>query len=88
MKIPEQLNKLAKHVAEKAIQDQTPFAEALDALGKLTTYYGLLLKNAGKSSEEDETAPTIGSMSERMREAEEEHVNGGTRIPAGPRRRA
>lgn len=61
---------LAKHVAEKAGEDSTPFAETLDAFGKLTAYYGLLLKNRGSIPAEDDE-PTIGRIQERLREAEE-----------------
>lgn len=82
MKFPDQLAKLARHVADKAALSDTPFSETLDALGKLTTYYALMLKNAGKSSDEDEDVPTISQMTARMREVEEP-PNGRARVPIG-----
>lgn len=74
------LFELANHIAEKALDSDTPFAEALDAMGKLTSYYGLLLKSKGKADLPETDEPTIGRIMESI-QAADEGLNGRKRRP-------
>lgn len=63
------LAELAEYVAKKAKQNDTIFAETLDAFGKLTTYYGVISKRS-TSAVESSTEPTIANFAERLRNVE------------------
>lgn len=85
--IQDALQDLALHVAEKARDPDTAFPDALDAFGKLTVYYGLLLKNQGKIPPE-EVEPTMADLlNDDQGDPDEEMSNGRSRrsssIPDG-----
>jgi hypothetical protein len=68
-----QLDELARYVAKKAVDDQTAFADTLDAFGKLITYYALLLKNTSpKTIDDGYDGPTIDRMTSKLRKVEEQ----------------
>lgn len=67
MKIEDTITKVAEHVADRAIDGDTPFSESLDALGKLTAFYGLVLKHHG--FKEDPDVPTMGSLQQLVKDA-------------------
>ena len=46
-------DKIAKIMADKATEKDTPFAEITDAFKAMTAYYALLLKHKGKTSDDD-----------------------------------
>ena len=48
------LQQLAKDIAKRAGQADTPFAEAVDALKALTALYATLLKDKGKSEDDSD----------------------------------
>lgn len=76
-----ELVRLAKHVVNKATQDATPFAESVDALKVLTTYYGLRQKYKAAGDDED------GSESfDQFAAAVEEQANGGAGVRSRSRR--
>ena len=70
----DQMSKLAKHIADKAMKEATSFTESLEAFKQLTLYYGLLLKNKGKDETDDDT-PTFANFSSRL-EIAQESANG------------
>ncbi len=79
----QELQSLADHVRDKAMDGDTPFAETLDAFGKLITYHGLLLKNQGKLDEPSDE-PTMTALAATISEGN----NGsgpGKRLPARSR---
>ena len=71
------MEKVAKHIADKAVHKDTIFAESLDAFKQLTAYYGLLLKNKD-APDPDADGATFGDFGRRMNEAEEP-INGRSR---------
>lgn len=82
MKTPDPLAALAKHIADKAIEEDTPFAEVLDAFGKLISYHALKLKHRGRQDDEDEDAPTMDRFADMMHEVETPNGGSGKRVQA------
>ncbi len=76
--IQQELEALALHVAKRAQEPDTAFQDTLDAFGKLTTYYGLLLKNQGKLPP-DEVEPTMHDLLNDDPDESEEIPNGRSR---------
>lgn len=68
-----ELLKVAKHVANKATQETTPFVESVDAFKVLTTYYGLRqkYKASGDDADDEESFDKFAAAM-----AEQEHGNG------------
>ncbi len=81
--IENQMIKVAKHIADKAVNKDTPFAESLDAFKSLTAYYGLLLKNKG-ASEDDPDAPNFDNFGKRFGE-EQNNDSGNPSVRTGRR---
>jgi len=75
------MQKLAEVIAKKAADDNTPLAEKIDALGKLTPYYALILKKRPHEEDGDET---IEGIQETLRRAEEDHAGNGHQREATP----
>jgi hypothetical protein len=74
-KIRNNLDKLAKDIADKAVQKDTPFTETLDAFKALHAYYALLLKNKGGPA--DETGVSGFDFASGIAQ---EDVDGGARL--------
>lgn len=74
----DEIAKVAKHIADKAVNKDTSFAESLDAFKQLTLYYGLLLKNKGvpETDEDDSNFVNFGKRFGR----EQETDDGGQRL--------
>lgn len=70
----DELAKVAKHIAKKAIDKDTSFGDSVDAFKHLTLYYALLLKNKG-IPEDDEDASNFVNFGKRFDKQESE--NGG-----------
>jgi len=83
--IDKHLTELSEHIADKAMQKDTSFAESLDAFKSLTAYYGLLLKT--RTPTEDDESPNFANFGKALDEAQEEHPNGGTGSKVSGRRR-
>lgn len=54
MTIKKVLVDLAKDIAKRANEKETPFAEAVDAVKALTALYATLLKDKGKSEDDSD----------------------------------
>ena len=71
------MTKIAQHIADKAVNKDTPFAESLDAFKSLTAYYALLLKNK-TAPEDDPDAANFDNFGKRFGATAEENEHGGT----------
>ena len=67
MKIEDAIKDLALQVAYHAKADATPFADKLDAFGKLTTYLGLIQKHKGKGFEDRTDEPTMNDLADQLK---------------------
>lgn len=84
-----EVEKLVKHIATKAAEDATPFAEAIDGLKAITAYLAVEHKlNKGLSEDEVEDSSFLAYRRE-IDEAESsgEEANGGTTATVRSRRR-
>lgn len=68
------IEKLAKHIADKAIDKDTPFAESLDAFKQLTAYYALTLRHR-EEPPPDEDSSNFSNFGKRL-DAAQEQPNG------------
>jgi len=66
-KFEQQMEKVAKHIAEKAVHKETPFAESLDAFKQLTVYFGMLLKHK-EPGKPDGDGPNFNDFREQLGE--------------------
>lgn len=64
MTILSEIETLAQHVAKKATEDGTPFAEKVDALKTLTALYAILARRNPES--EDQEGATLGDLASRI----------------------
>ena len=83
MTVKTELLALAKTVAKRAGDAQTPFAEAVDAVKALTVLYATLLKDKGKSEDESD-----GFTMADAQASIEEHGHGETAVRGRSRRSA
>ena len=72
MKIEDAIKDLALQVAERAKNDATPFADKLDAVGKLTTSLGLIQKHKGKGFEDRTDEHTMGELADQLKDHADE----------------
>ena len=79
-----QMDSLAKQIAGKAMKEDTPLEQQLDAFKQLTLYYGLLMKHrVGEAN--DDSAANFANFSSRLNETEE-NVHGRPAKPLPGRR--
>ena len=64
MSILAEIETLATHVAARATEDGTPFAEKVDALKTLTALYAILARRNPES--EDQEGATLGDLASRI----------------------
>lgn len=68
--------RLVKHIVDRAVQKDTPFTEATDALKQVTAYYAAQLKRK-VGPEEDTPEQNFGNFAEQVHGADaKEHANG------------
>lgn len=79
----EEIEKLAGQVVKKALSDDIPMQEKMDALKLLTPYYTALKKAKTRLDEPPDGEPTMADMRAQLHDAEEP-VDGG--IEASGRR--
>jgi hypothetical protein len=86
MSFEEDIHKLASDIAGQALKDSTALQDKLDALAKLTTYYGLYLKARGG---DDDEPSTFAEVINRARSAVHPPSGGQDQDPAhgGPSRK-
>lgn len=79
-----EIDKLVKHIAVKAADPDTPFAESVDALKALTAYLTVARKHPPAGDTED-VEPSMASLRNEIEDAQ----HGGTdKVATRNRRRA
>lgn len=76
MPFKDKLDKLAEHLADKAIQGTTPYAESIDAFKELRAYYATIMKET--KPEEPNDNKSFGDFQRKVQQASE-HNNGKVR---------
>jgi len=66
----DEMDKLAAQLAKDANMAEKNFGDRLDAFKVLMPYYALLLKNRGKSDEDDDGLPTFDNFQNAISQAE------------------
>lgn len=77
MTFQQDLDKLARHVTKKALEDATPLTDAIEATKVLTSYFAILTKYKQKQDDGDGT-DTFEDFAEKLKA--EAPPNGSTKV--------
>lgn len=77
MAFKDKLDKLAEHLADKAILNDTPYSESIDAFKELRAYYATILKET-KPEDATNDNKSFGDFQRKVQQASE-HNNGKVR---------
>lgn len=79
-------DELVDYIATKAMAENTPFAEAVDALKAITAWKTMLLKKKEPESDPEDNEPSFDTFREGLQEVNKDPAHGG--VTPLPRRRA